>query len=157
MSRHHENTGGIFFNASSNRTLPLLAAMALFVAGLYGCKSLPREGGTLDCRSAEQCKVEVSVASGHIEVDFDTVAAHGHNVVWTVVNKAGQSYAFDHDAGIAFKTKAGQQAFRCNPEANDKRYKCNNNTDAPAGKFEYGVRLVGSPVVPPLDPWVVNR
>jgi len=144
--------------ASVLRAIPLLAASLLLVATLYGCAPLPPGERTLECHSAEQCRVEVSVVcepSCHIAVDFDVVAANGKDIVWTVFNKPGQSYVFDHDAGIAFKTAAGREAFACHPEATDKRYKCMNRRTQ--GKFEYGVRLAGSPAVPPLDPWVVNR
>jgi hypothetical protein len=152
-----QNDGGISVtHAAPGHALLRLAAIVLLLGGMYGCESF-RHTQPLDCQSAEQCRVEVSVVNGHIQVDWDEVAAHGHNVVWTVVNKQGQSYQFDHGAGIAFKTAAGQTAFRCTAEENDKRYRCTNNPQAPAARYEYGVKLVGSPAVPPLDPWVVNR
>ncbi|HEX6136805.1 MAG TPA: hypothetical protein VF059_04060 [Casimicrobiaceae bacterium] len=137
-----------------------LAAVLALATVLYGCAPSPRgpEPRDLVCHSAEQCRVEVTVTCApacSASVEYQRVFAKGHDVVWEIANTPGQSYVFDREAGIAFKTPAGRQAFRCNVEANGKRYGCRNGK-AP-GEYEYGVRLSGSPPVPPIDPWVVNN
>jgi hypothetical protein len=134
--------------------------VVVIVAGcLCGCAGAPPiSKSPLTCNSAEQCRVTVQVVNcPHcaISVAHDTVEARGFDVVWEIANASGQSYQFDRDKGIGFKTNAGKQVFRCHVEANGSRYKCNNRKDA--GQYEYGVTLVGTPAVTPLDPWVVNR
>ena len=131
--------------------------LVVIVAGvLYGCAGTPPiSKSPLTCNSAEQCKVTVQVAHSKITVDHDTVEARGFDVVWEIANASGQSYQFDRNEGIEFKTNAGRQVFRCHVEANGNRYKCMNHKDP--GQYEYRVALVGTPAVPPLDPWVVNR
>ena len=142
-----------------SRAIPaLLAASALALAG---CASQPGGPESLDltCSSAQQCRVVVTVdcpsAGCRIAVDHPRVFAKGNDIVWIVANKPGQSYAFPSNAGIAFKTAAGQAALRCHVEANGSRYACMNNRTP--GEYEYGVRLEGSPAVPQLDPWIVNN
>jgi len=140
-------------------------AIAIVAVALAGCASRggPDMGGhrhdDLTCHSAQQCRVQVSVActgsTCKAAVEFETVAANGFDVVWEIVNKPGQSYTFADDSGISFKTEAGRNAFRCHREANGNRIACMNR--GTQGEFEYAVRLSGTPVVPPLDPWVVNH
>ena len=140
----------------------LLAMAALALAGC-AARGGPETGGhkqdDLTCHSAQQCRVEVSVActggACKIDVQYNVVGANGFDVVWEIVNKPGQSYTFADDAGIAFKTDAGRDAFRCHREANGARIACMNRRTP--GEFEYAVRVSGSPSVPPLDPWVVNH
>ena len=138
-------------------------AWALAVGGalaLAGCAMAPAgtEAADFVCNSAQQCRVEVRVGckqgACRIAVDHPRVAARGNDVVWVVVNRSGQSYAFADDSGIAFKSGAGRDTFRCHAEANGSRYACVNRRTP--GTFEYGIRLVGAPAVAPLDPWVVN-
>lgn len=140
----------------------LIRGFVLVVAAgvLYGCAGTPPiSKSPLTCNSPEQCVVIVRVINcpSHcaISVRYDTVEARGFDVVWKMENDSGQSYAFDSNKGIEFKTNAGKQVFNCHVEANGNRYKCNNHKDP--GQYEYGVTLVGTPAVPPLDPWVVNR
>lgn len=138
--------------------LATLSAIALAV--LHGCASAPggEESSDLVCHSAQQRRVRVEVncgASGcRASVDHPRVLARGNDVVWIVDNKAGQSYAFPTDDGIFFKTEPGRNTFRCHREANGNRYACMNGKTR--GTFEYGIRITGTPAVPPLDPWVVN-
>lgn len=133
--------------------------LVVVVAGvLYGCAGTPPiSKSPLICNSAEQCRVTVQVVDCPrctISVAHDTVEARGFDVVWEIANASGQSYQFDRDKGIEFKTNAGKQVFSCHAEANGNRYKCNNHKDR--GQYQYGVTLAGSPAVQPLDPWVVN-
>lgn len=133
----------------------------VLVCALTGCASVPRgtESSDLTCNSAQQCRVNVEVTCAQgtcsMTVDHPRVFARGNDVVWIIVNRPGQSYAFNNDAGIAFKTDAGRNVFRCHAEANGNRYACMNR--GALGTFEYGIRLNGSPAVPPLDPWIVNH
>lgn len=130
--------------------------VVIVAAILYGCAGTPPiSKSPLTCNSAEQCKVIVQVVHSKITVDHDTVEARGFDVVWEITNASGQSYQFDRNKGIEFKTNAGKQVFNCHVEASGNRYKCNNRRDA--GQYEYGVTLSGAPAVSPLDPWVVNR
>ena len=139
-----------------------VALVAFALVALAGCASPPRGGGDTEakdlvCNSAQQCrvKVEVTCAQGtcRASVDHPRVFARGNDIVWIVDNKPGQSYVFAAD-GIAFKTEAGRNVFRCHPEANGNRFACMNNRTS--GEYEYAVRLSGSPAVPLLDPWIVN-
>jgi hypothetical protein len=144
--------------AASRDALALAAlAAALAVSGCAGPPFSP--DSDLTCNSAQQCRVEVAVACMQgactLSVDHPRVFARGHAIVWSIVNKPGQSYKFADDGDIAFKTQAGRDVFRCHVEANGARIACTNG--GTAGTFEYGVRVSGSPPVPPLDPWVVNH
>ena len=131
--------------------------LVVIVAGvLYGCAGTPPiSKSPLTCNTPEQCKVIVQVVHSKITVDHDTVEAKGFDVVWEIANASGQSYQFDRNKGIEFKTSAGKHVFNCHVEAGGNRYKCINHKDP--GQYEYGVTLAGTPAVPPLDPWVVNR
>ena len=142
------------------RWLAIAAAVAL--AGCAG-RGGPESGGhmkdDLTCHSAQQCRVQVSVSctgsTCKLAVQYPVVGANGFDVVWEIVNQPGQSYTFTDDSGIAFKTDAGRNAFRCHREANGSRIACMNR--GTRGEFEYAVRVGGAPSVPPLDPWVVNH
>ena len=134
--------------------------IAILAAGCASTRGGPESGGAADltCNSAQQCRVQVSVActpACTLAVDHPHVFARGNAVVWEIVNRPGQSYSFASDDGIRFKTEAGRGAFRCHREANGNRVACANRGDK--GEFEYAVRVAGSPAVPPLDPWVVNH
>ena len=135
-----------------------LGVMAV-IAALVGCAAPggPR-AGDLVCHSAQQCRVQVTVscpaAGCRAAVDHPRVFANGNDIVWIVVNGAGQSSAFRREDGIFFKTPDGRKVFRCHREAGGDRYACMNRKDR--GTYEYGVALEGSPPVPILDPWVVN-
>ena len=139
-------------------TAAALAAIAV-AAVVAGCAAPggPRSDD-LVCHSAQQCRVEVTVscdASGcKAAVDHPRVFANGNGIVWIVVNKPGQSYAFRAQDGVFFKTEAGRSVFPCHREAAGNRYACMNRTDR--GEYPYGIALDGSPPVPVLDPWVVN-
>ncbi|MEO8535884.1 MAG: hypothetical protein ABI533_00035 [Betaproteobacteria bacterium] len=143
----------------NGRRLRWAIAVVAAVA-LIGCAA-PRggdESADVTCNSAQQCRVEVRVDCSkqpcRIVVDHPNVFARGNDIVWTVVNNAGQSYAFSRDDGVAFKSAAGRAAFSCHREANQARFACMNHRTP--GRFEYAIRLDGSPPVGPLDPWVVN-
>lgn len=149
-------------NGTRGRQPRAWLAIAMAVA-LAGCASAPSGGGTessdLTCNSAQQCRVEVTVACAQgacsLAVNHPRVFARGNDVVWEIANAAGQGYAFADDSGIAFKREDGRSAFRCQREANGNRIACANR--GTKGEFEYAVRVSGSPGVPPLDPWVVNH
>ena len=131
----------------------------ILVAVVSGCATHSGDGRSDDlvCNSAQQCrvKVEVTCAPGcRASVDHPRVFARGHDVVWSIANKPGQSYVFRTQGGVAFKTEAGMRVFRCHVEANGNRYACRNQRAR--GTYEYGIQLDGSPAVPLLDPWVVN-
>lgn len=151
---------------SHRLTLPSVVLAVLVGFLISACsttgfsKTAPPVSST--CHSAQQCAVPVEVDCGHspcvitISSQFTNVDANGFDVVWQLVPKAGQSYTFKDPGGIGFKDAEGQQLFRCHPEANGARFKCHSNTKN--GKpYEYGIELVGSPPVSPLDPWIVNR
>jgi hypothetical protein len=138
----------------------LAIAAAIALAGCASAPGGPESGGPKEddfiCRSAQQCRVQVSVACPaagcRIAVEHQQVAANGFDVVWEIANKPGQSYTFANDSGIAF---ANGEAFRCHREANGNRIACMNRKIV--GKFKYTVTLSGTPSAPPLDPWVVNH
>ncbi len=138
-----------------------LFAVVVGAGVLCGCSGAPfSTKSSMNCSSAEQCKVPVTVPCTPgcmISVPYEFVHAKGFDVVWEMKNGAGQSYEFDRNKGIEFKTAAGREAFRCHVEASGARYKCMNVPNAPQGTYEYGVTLVGAPAVNPIDPWVVNR
>ena len=156
-----EQSGAAWSGPGSRNAFALSALTMLAVLAVSGCAGPPfsPEANDLTCNSAQQCKVEVSVActggACKLSVDHPRVFAKGFAVVWNIVNNAGQSYKFADDNGIAFKTEAGRNAFRCHVEENGGRIACMNR--GTAGTFEYGVRVSGMPTVPPLDPWVVNH
>ena len=154
------------FASSRRRTLPSAVIATLVGFLISACstvgfsKTAPPVSST--CRSAQQCAVPVEVDCGQspcvvrISSQFTNVDANGFDVVWQIVPKAGQSYTFKDPGGIGFKEAEGQQLFNCHPEANGARFKCHSNVKN--GKpYEYGIDLVGSPPVSPLDPWIVNR
>ena len=162
----HEPRCGESRSRNGTRSRRLLACLAIGVSvTLAGCAAPggPETGGhrhdDLTCHSAQQCRVQVSVSctgsTCRIAVQYPTVGANGFDVVWEIANAAGQSYTFADDAGIAFKTEAGRNAFGCHREANGRRIACMNR--GTKGEFEYAVRVSGAPSVPPLDPWVVNH
>jgi hypothetical protein len=157
----NEQSGAAWSRPGSRYAFALAALTMLAVLAASGCAGPPfsPEPHDLTCNSAQQCKVEVSVActggACKLSVDHPRVFAKGFAVVWNIVNNAGQSYKFADDNGIAFKTEAGRNAFRCHVEENGGRIACMNR--GTAGTFEYGVRVSGMPAVPPLDPWVVNH
>jgi hypothetical protein len=146
--------------AVNNRTFGLGIIGWTAIAALVGCASPPggQEGADFVCNSAQQCRVsvEVTCAQGacRASVDHPRVRSRGNDIVWILVNKPGQSYAFATNDGIAFKTQAGQSVFSCHAEANGQRFACMNRKDA--GEYEYAVGIAGTPAVPPLDPWIVN-
>ena len=140
------------------RHTPVSLAAVAIAAGLAGCAAPggPRSGD-LECTSAQQCRVIVSVTCNPgctASVDHPRVFSRGNDIVWIVDNKAGQSYAYRTPDGIFFKSAAGRDVFRCHREAARERYACMNRKDP--GTYEYGIALDGSPPVPVLDPWVVN-
>ena len=154
------------FASPRRRALPAAVVATLVGFLISACstvgfsKTAPPVSST--CRSAQQCAVPVEVDCSHspcvirIASQFTNVDANGFDVVWQIVPKAGQSYTFKDPGGIGFKDAEGQQLFRCHPEANGARFKCHSNVKN--GKpYEYGIDLVGSPPVSPLDPWIVNR
>jgi hypothetical protein len=126
---------------------------------LAGCATAPTGEPRVKSCTAASCEVEVTVSCHtfgmfcRANVDFYKVEAHGNNVFWTLRNGAGQSYEFDPDSGIEFKTAAGKSNFGCQP-AGQGRFRCDNRKAS--GEFEYSVKVKGWPFVPRLDPWVVN-
>ena len=150
---------GLARSIRPTRTRAAVPLAALTVAAVVaGCAAPggPRSDD-LVCNSAQQCRVTVRVNCNPgctASVDHPRVLARGNDVVWIVANKPGQSYEFRTQDGVAFKTQAGRDVFRCHREAAGERYACMNRKDP--GTYEYGITLEGSPPVPVLDPWVVN-
>ena len=145
-------------------TIPTLAAWAgvltvVFAGWGWASKPGGGEGSAVLCPRPQPFRVTVEVtcvaAGCRASVDHPRVAAQGNDVVWIIDNKPGQAYTFRGDAGVAFKTEAGRNVFRCHVEANGNRYACMNRRTP--GTYEYGIQLGGSPAVPPLDPWIVNH
>lgn len=147
------------------RSLPLASAVVVGLA-TFGCSTLDSGAQTappvsFTCHSAQQCRVPVVVdctASGCAitsPVRSENVDVNGFDVVWEIVPKAGQSYAFKDPGGIFFKTSEGAQAFACHAEANGKRFSCHGSRNG--RPYEYGIELLGAPPVGRLDPWIVNR
>ena len=125
-----------------------------FAALVAGCATAPTGNPrTFDCGD---CRVKVKVTCEavmfcHASVDIDEIRARGQNVFWDIDDTSNANFVFDPDTGIAFKTPEGRQNFPCQRLANGRSFKCDNR--GAAGKFEYGVKVIG---VPRLDPWVVN-
>jgi hypothetical protein len=113
------------------------------------------------CTQPNQHCITVTVAPGgqpKISVDIPElrVAGKNHVIFWSLKNAAGQSYRFPEN-GIAFKTDAGRKEFGCAPMGNTGTvFRCTDPNDT-QGRFEYAVRLGGSPAVPVLDPWIINQ
>ena len=116
------------------------------------------------CQSPNQHCVEVSVkvqpdGTWKIAVDRPevTIRAAQQEIFWVIKNTGTQTYKFPSD-GIGFKTPAGKAQFGCasmGPGMNDIVFRCHDHFTA-KGRFEYGIKLDGSPAVPPWDPFVVN-
>ena len=145
-------------NAHDLRRAAVLTSVAA-LGLLAACASPPRGGDPRDlvCNSAQQCRVIVTVdcaGACRASVDHPHVHARGNDVVWIIDNKPGQNYRFAASDGVAFKTSAGRAVFRCHAEAAGNRYACMNQRTP--GEYEYAIHLDGTPVVPPLDPWIVN-
>jgi hypothetical protein len=144
--------------------LHILAAAAAAVSAslLYGCAPLSIKtppAPSLNCNSAANCIVPVNVDCTStpctITVGYANVALHGFAVVWEIVEKSGQSYQFKNPSGVFFKTAGGTSAFNCHAQMNNKQYRCQGNRDGQT--YVYGIELVGTPSVNPLDPWIVNN
>ncbi len=136
-----------------------LAALALPGGALVGTASAQ----TGLCSQPNQHCVAVTVgkdAAGALQVEVDvqelTVKGANHVIFWRLNNTGTQKYAFAAD-GIAFKSVEGKGEFKCSPQGNGGiLFKC-TDPNRIQGKFEYAISLKGSPPVPVLDPWVVNR
>ena len=113
---------------------------------------------TIDAARAADHFINVTVdaATRTIEVNVPELRVRGpnHNIFWTVHNGPGQSYSFPED-GIHFKSDAGRSEFKCMRQ-NPRRFKC-HDAGTTKGRFEYGVKLQGTPAVPVLDPFVINN
>src|SRR6185437_12056286 len=88
---------------AGNRPVVITALGLLFGALVYGCMpaSTRPPAVDFDCPNAEECKVPVEVtcpqSSSPCTISVgnrQTIAAHGFAVVWDIVQKPGQSYAF---------------------------------------------------------------
>jgi len=133
---------------------------AVIAIALTACHSMGFDSGAppTGCAEANTHCIAVSVARDSkgqlgITVDRQKLTVHGpsHVIFWRITDAAGYSFASN---GIAFKTAAGQRQFSCvKQQAGVFRCLDPNNE---RGEFEYGIKLDGSPPVPPLDPWVVN-
>jgi len=116
---------------------------------------------TFTCHSAQQCRVPVEVDCAQspckIEIahQFENVDTKGFSAVWEIVQKPGQSYTFKNQGGIFFKSAQGQHAYKCHPETNGKRFRCQGNKDGK--EYEYRIELTGTPPVSSIDPWIVTR
>ena len=99
-----------------------------------------------------------STGAPKASVDVPEVPVNGpnHVIFWRIENTGSQKYSFP-DNGIAFKSATGKQEFTCGALGNSGIvFRCTDPNKA-KGKFEYGVTVNGSPPVPPLDPWVINK
>ena len=91
--------------------VPLWTLAAAAIAASCAAPGGPRSDD-LVCNSAQQCRVTVRVDCNPgctASVDHPRVLARGNDIVWTVANKPGQSYAFRTQDGVAFKTEAGRK------------------------------------------------
>lgn len=136
-----------------NKGLLVAAALTL---GLTGCKSL--DGGETFRTAANNHFITVYIdpSARVIEVSVPELRVKGQDnvIFWTIQNATGQSYIFPED-GIFFKTEAGRAEFRCRRQ-HETRFRCQDLGEN-KGRFEYGIKVNGSPVVPTLDPFVVNN
>lgn len=141
-------------------TAAATAAAALLAGGLHAAGAQAQTG--LCTRPNEHCiSVTVTSASGgapQIRVDVPELYIHGpnHVIFWRLNNAGDQKYRFPAD-GIAFKTEGGRSEFRCALQGNTGTiYRC-TDPNRTQGRFEYAVKVNGSPAVPVLDPWVINQ
>lgn len=116
------------------------------------------------CSASKQHCILVTVekeASGDLKLYVDApelrVKGAGHVIFWRLENAAEQNYKFASN-GIAFKTQDGKDQFtNCGPVgSNGATFKCTDKNTI-QDKFEYAITVSGSPAVPVLDPWIINR
>jgi hypothetical protein len=108
------------------------------------------------CTQPRNHCIKVTVEAGVISVDVTALSkkGQGHKIFWHIDNEATQDYKFP-EGGIAFKTTDGKDVFNCDLRG-DYVYRCMDR-NWKTGKYEYAVKVTGSPTVPPLDPWIVNQ
>jgi hypothetical protein len=126
----------------------VVAATALLLTGC-AC-NLP------EARKMDPHNPGVFVVDGrYIVVDQEPIyfAREMQNVRITWQLPADSKYRFSRD-GISFKD-AGDEIADCHLEQNGLRFSCLNKHSKP-GKYKYTIKVDGSPVVPALDPTVVN-
>ena len=130
-----------------------LVAAAMLTLASAGCMTLGEQGEAI---AASDHFVVVTVGGGTIGVDKPEIEVRGRDQVifWNLRNGPGQNYSFPTD-GIHFKSPEGKAEFRCMRQ-NPTRFRCLDR-GVTKGRFEYGVKLTGSPAVPELDPFVVNN
>jgi len=135
-------------------------AAAVLAGGVYAGSAQAQTG--LCSRPNEHCiSVTVTSAAGgapQIRVDVPELYIHGpnHVIFWRLNNAGGQKYRFPA-GGIAFKTEGGRAEFRCAAQGSSGTiYRC-TDPNRTQGKFEYAIKVSGSPAVPVLDPWVINQ
>lgn len=136
-----------------NKGLFVAAALTF---GLLGCKSIGEHGRAVPTHRDHSVAVYVNAETRMIEVSVQELRVRGQNQVifWNLRNQGEQRYSFPED-GIFFKSAAGRAEFQCHRQ-HDTRFMCLDKGES-KGRFEYGVKLNGSPPVPVLDPFVVNN
>ena len=146
-------------------TKTLLSAVAV-AAVLMGCAQLapvkppPIDARTLRCGTGQPCVIKVNVScfllvcKASVDQPIVVISRESGNVPirWELQNP---NYKFAAN-GIEF-VDAGDE-FKCGALGpGDQRFQCVDKNSRRATTFKYIVNLVGSPPVPPLDPWVANE
>lgn len=142
----------------------VVAAVVMF---LQGCAALlptdvpMRHAAAVklkNCHGVPDCAVTITVTcpggTCEAQADADVVVANKKPLQFTMGNAPGQSYKFDPDDGIRFKTVEGRKAFQCKLLGNG-AFHCKG--DGTGNGYEYSIHLTGTPEVPVVDPWVVNN
>jgi len=132
----------------------ILSAFALLMA-LGGCHSFDRHLDSGHIASDHFIDVWVDERPV-IRVSVEVLRVRGQDQVifWRLQNASGQNYVFPDD-GIFFKTNAGRAEFECR-KMNPTRFRCKDKGQT-KGEFHYGVKVVGTPQPPTLDPSIINH
>jgi hypothetical protein len=142
------------------------AAAAISLA-LSACNTIPIQGKSkpeqkLDCRSANSCQVQVSVAclfGCYVSVDAYAVIVSVKNskdaIAWQLPKDSAFAFA-PNDQGVVFDEE-GRRAFRCNTEQDGRRVTC-RSSDPNFAVNKNTLNVIGPlGVSGSLDPWVINN
>ena len=146
-------------------TMRVALATAAVCLALSACNTVPTQSKTehkLDCRSANSCQVQVSVACPfgcYISVDNYAVIISVKNgkdmIAWQLPKDSTFSFA-SNDQGVVFDDE-GKRAFRCNTEEDGHRVAC-KSSDPNFAVYKYTLNVIGPLGAPSsLDPWVINN
>jgi hypothetical protein len=157
----HQSLTGFKGDIIPNRIRCVVASAALALPFLLAASDAAAQSPGLCTQPNEHCVVvRIAADAGgapkaSVDVSELSISGTNHVIFWRIENAGAQAYRFPDD-GIAF-TPEGKQEFTCAAQGNSGLvFRC-VDAGRTKGRFKYAVKANGSPAVPVLDPWIINK